>query len=223
MGVEKSKGIENLKPDFKRRDFIKLLGGGIIILFNVDPASAAQGFGQGPPRQGSGGMPGMGGGATDLNAYLKIGEDGKVTVFSGKIEQGQGNTTALAQMAAEELGVSLDSITMIMGDTDLCPWDMGTFGSMSIRIYGASLRSAAAEARAILLDMAAEQLKTSKEQLSVADGVVFVSSNKKNQVAFAQLAKGQKITRKLDQKPEIKSASQFTVIGKSPIRFDAME
>ncbi len=223
MGVEKSKTIENSKPDFKRRDFMKLLGGGIIVFFSVDPASAVQGFGQGPPRQGFGGMPGMGGGATDLNAYLKIGEDGKVTVFSGKIEQGQGNTTALAQMAAEELGVSLDSITMIMGDTDLCPWDMGTFGSMSIRVYGQSLRSAAAEARVILIDMAAEQLKTPKAQLSVSNGVVFDSSNRNNQTTFARLAKGQKIVRKLDEKPQLKSASQFSIIGQSPARFDARE
>ncbi len=223
MEVQKSKAIDNSKlDDFGRRDFMRLLGGGVIVFFSVgSPASAYQGLGQGP--RGMGGMPGMGGGAADLNAYLKIGEDGKVTVFSGKIEQGQANTTALAQMAAEDLGVSLDSITMVMGDTDLCPWDMGTFGSMSIRVYGAALRSAAAEAKGILLEMAAEQLKTPKTQLSVENGVIFVTADKKTQVTFAQLAKGQKITRKLDQKPEVKPASQFTVIGKSPVRVDAGE
>jgi nicotinate dehydrogenase subunit B len=208
--------------DFGRRDFMKILGGGIIIFFSADSLLSAQ---EGPPRgqgrpQGFGGF-GMGRGATDLNAYLKIGEDGKVTVFSGKIEQGQANTTALAQMAAEELGVAMDSITMIMGDTDLCPWDMGTFGSMSIRIYGAALRSAAAEAKAILLDMASEQLKTPKAQLTVENGTIFVTSNRKNQVTFAQLTKGQKITRKLDQKPPVKRATEFTIIGKSPMRLDA--
>ena len=201
--------------DFNRRDFMKVLGGGIFIFFSVD--SFAQ-F----PKAKPGGMPGFGppGGAADLNAYLRVGEDGKVTVFSGKIEHGQGNTTALAQMAAEELGVSLDSIHMIMGDTDLCPWDMGTFGSMSIRIYGASLRSAAAEAKAILLDMAAEQLKTPKAQLKVDNGVISVASDPNSKVTFAQLTKGQKITRKLDQKAVIKSAADFSIIGKSPMRFD---
>ena len=215
--------IETSATDaFKRRDFIKLLGGGIIIFFGSGPGLSAQ---QKPPaggpmpKQGFGGF-GMGGGATDLNAYLKIGEDGKITCFSGKIEQGQSNTTALAQMAAEELGVSLDSITMIMGDTDLCPWDMGTFGSMSVRIYGASLRSAAAEARAILLDMASESLKTPKDQLKCENGVISVASDTGKQVTFAQLTKGQKIVRKLDQKPAVKRASEFKVIGKSPIRVD---
>jgi nicotinate dehydrogenase subunit B len=223
MEKDKSKTVQNPgTDDFARRDFIKLLGGGIIILFSVDSLSAAQQrpTGQQGPPPGFGGPPGMGAAASDLNAYLRIGEDGKVTVFSGKIEQGQGNTTALAQMAAEELGVSLDSINMIMGDTDLCPWDMGTFGSMSIRIYGAALRSAAAEAKAILLEIAAEQLKTPKALLKVENGVVFAGTDKKTQVTFAQLTKGQKIARKLEQKAVIKSASEFAVIGKSPMRFD---
>jgi nicotinate dehydrogenase subunit B len=227
MRDSKSKAIEtSAAGEFDRRDFLKLLGGGIIIFFSVEsPAQQGpMGFGQGGGfgrGGGFGGFPGMGGGQSDLNAYLKIGEDGKITVFSGKIEQGQANTTALAQMAAEELGVSLDSIHMIMGDTDLCPYDMGTFGSMSIRIYGASLRSAAAEAKGILLDMAAEQLKTPKDQLKVENGVIFSGSDKKSQVTFAQLTKGQKITRKLDKPAVIKSASDFTVMGKSPVRVDA--
>jgi nicotinate dehydrogenase subunit B len=211
--------------EFGRRDFMKFFGGGIIIFFAAGSPLAAQ---QGPPGApgqsrppGMGGPMGMGAAAADLNAYLKIGEDGQITVFSGKIEQGQANTTALAQMAAEELGVSMNSITMIMGDTDLCPWDMGTFGSMSVRVYGAALRSAAAEAKAILLEMASEQLKTPNTQLAVENGIIYSTSDKKNQVTFAQLAKGRKIARKLEQKPSVKKASEFTVIGKSPMRVDA--
>jgi nicotinate dehydrogenase subunit B len=211
--------------EFGRRDFIKFLGGGITIFFAVaSPLSAQQappgGPGQGRP-PGFGGPMGMGGAAADLDAYLRIGEDGKITVFSGKIEQGQANTTALAQMAAEELGVQMKSITMVMGDTDLCPWDMGTFGSMSVRVYGAALRSAAAEAKAILLEMASEQLKTPKAQLAVENGIIYSTADKKNQLSFAQLAQGKKIARKLEQKPSVKRPSEFTVIGKSPVRVDA--
>jgi isoquinoline 1-oxidoreductase len=209
---------------FDRRDFMKVLGGGIVVLFTVE--SAALGAQQGPPPGAGGGVGGFGGApgaASDLNAYLKIGEDGVITVFSGKIEQGQGNTTALAQMAAEELGATLDSIHMIMGDTELCPWDMGTFGSMSIRMYGAALRSAAAEARGILLEMASEQLKTPKDQLKIENCVIYAASDRKAQVTFAQLAKGQKLTRKLEKKPDIRPASQFTIIGKSPVRVDAKD
>jgi isoquinoline 1-oxidoreductase len=202
---------------YGRRDFMKTIGGGITIFFAAGMPATAQ---QGPP-PGFGGPMRMGGGQGDFNAYLRIGENGRVTVFSGKIEQGQANTTALAQMAAEELDVSFDSIDMIMGDTDLCPWDMGTFGSMSIRVFGASLRPAAAEARAILLEMASEQLKTPKEQLKVENGVIYTGSDKKNQVTYAQLAGGRKIARKLEQKAVIKAPSEFKIIGKSPVRLDA--
>ena len=109
---------------------------------------------------------------TDLNAYLRIGEDGRVTVFSGKIEMGQGVMTSQAQMAAEELGVALEAIDMVLGDTDRCPWDMGTFGSLTTRMFGPALRAAAAEARAVLLQLASEQLGVPREQLVVANGVV---------------------------------------------------
>jgi nicotinate dehydrogenase subunit B len=222
MADEKSKIIETSGPDgYGRRDFMKLLGGGIIVYFTVEaPLSAFQ---QGPPRGGFGRFPGMGGPPPDLNGYLRVGEDGKVTVFTGKIEQGQGNMTALSQMAADELGVSLDSVHIIMGDTDLCPWDMGTFGSMSIRVFGPQLRNAAAEARTILLEMAAEQLKAPVAQLKIDNGVIYAGSDKKNRVTFAQLTKGQKITRKAEQKAVIKPVSEFKLMGTSPLRLDGRE
>jgi isoquinoline 1-oxidoreductase len=195
----------------ERRDFMKLLGGGIVVFFTVGDWSiltAQEQRGRGYP--------------TDFNAYLRIGEDGRVTIFSGKIEMGQGVMTSLAQMAAEELGVSLEAIDMVMGDTDLCPWDMGTFGSMTTRVFGPALRSAAAEAKAVLLELASERLKTPKEKLSVENGVVFVTASKGNRVTFGQLAKGQRIERKLSEKVTTKSVSEFTVIGKPAKRLDAV-
>ena len=95
---------------------------------------------------------------TDFNAYLLIGADGRVTVYTGKIEMGQGVMTSLAQMAAEELAVDLTSIDMVLGDTDRCPTDMGTFGSLTTRMFGPALRAAAADARSVLLALAAERL-----------------------------------------------------------------
>ncbi|MCL2878264.1 MAG: molybdopterin-dependent oxidoreductase [Acidobacteria bacterium] len=201
-----------------RRGFLQSLGGGITIIFSAN-AFAQEPKGKPAGGGGFGGF-GMGGPPPDINSYLRVGEDGKITVFSGKIEQGQGNTTALAQMAAEELGVSLESITMVMGDTALCPYDMGTFGSMSIRIYGASLRNAAAEARTILFEMAAEKLGVPINQLAMENGAIFQSSDKNKRVTFAQLTAGQKITRKLEGKAVIRKPSEFTIIGKSPARFD---
>jgi nicotinate dehydrogenase subunit B len=212
MGDEKSRiiqvsdGMTGLSLD--RREFIKLVGGGIIVLFSCD-ASVFPGQ-RGPSYP------------TDLNAYLRIAEDGKVTVYSGKIEMGQGVITSLAQEAADELGVALASIEMVMGDTDLCPSDSGTYGSMSTRFFGPAVRAAAAEAKAILLDLAAEQLKTPKEKLSVDNGLVFVTADKKTRVTFGQLAKGQKITRKLDGKAVTKSVAEFTIMGKPVKRTDAV-
>jgi len=92
-----------------RRGFLQSLGGGVTIVFSANafaqqPKEMSKEQPKGKPGGGFGGF-GMGGPPPDINSYLHIGEDGKVTVFSGKIEQGQGNTTALAQMAAEELGV----------------------------------------------------------------------------------------------------------------------
>ena len=210
MRDEKSKVSETSFPkaglSLDRRDFLKLVGGGIVVFFTCDATDL---FGQASY-------------PTDFNAYLRIAEDGKVTLFSGKIEMGQGVITSLAQEAADELGVALESIEMVMGDTDLCPYDSGTYGSMSTRFFGPAVRAAAAEARAVLLDLAAERLKTGRETLGVENGVVFVTADKKSRVTFGQLAKGQKITRKLDRKAVTKSVTEFAVMGKPVKRTDAL-
>ena len=137
------------------------MGGGILVLVAFGKGDVlGQGRGGGFSQQ----LP------SDLNAFLKIGEDGRVSCFTGKIEMGQGIVTSLAQMLAEELNVPLESVDMVMGDTDLCPWDMGTFGSMSTRFFGPALRAAAAEARSVLLQLAAERLQTPAAELKAENG-----------------------------------------------------
>ncbi len=193
-------------PD--RRDFLKQLGSGITILFFCEaPELEAQG-GRGYPE--------------DFSAYLRIGEDGRVAILSGKIEMGQGVMTSLAQMAADELGVSLQAIDMIMGDTDQCVPDGGTFGSLSTRVFGPALRAAAAAARSVLLDMAAEKLKVPKERLGVEAGTIREMPGGSTRITFAQLARGQKIVRNLEGKAILKEISQFRIMGQSPQRLDAV-
>jgi nicotinate dehydrogenase subunit B len=190
-----------------RRTFLKSLTG-IVVLVRFAPRTLlAQGRGY----------------PTDVNAYLHIAEDGHVTVFSGKIEMGQGVMTSLAQEAAEDLGVSLDAIEMVMGDTGRCPWDMGTFGSLTTRMFGPALRAAAAEARAILLQLAAERLGAPRESLVVDKGVVSVKSEPSRTVSYGALAKGQKITRTLGEKAVLRAASEMSVMGRSPRRLDAVD
>ena len=187
-----------------RRAFLKGLGGGIFILIYLDIPSVLAA--RAPRRE----QP------TDFNAYLRIGPDGRVTGFSGKIEMGQGIVTSLAQMLAEELDVSVDSVDMVMGDTALCPWDMGTFGSMTTRYFGPALRAAAAEARRVLVELAAERLGVPKERLQTKDGVVFDKTRESTRVTYAELAAGKLIARRLTQKAVLKSAYPSSRSSASP-------
>ena len=154
MKNEKFVKSSNLRPtssaQMTRREFFKrmsLLGSGIIVYVSFgDPSSWAQ------PQ-------------ADFNAFFRIGADGRITCFTGKIEMGQGIVTSLAQMLADELVLPLASVDMVMGDTLLCPYDRGTFGSLSTPYFGTTLRQAAAEARSVLTQMAAENLKVPPSQL----------------------------------------------------------
>lgn len=199
-----------------RRDFLKGLGGGIIILVSLGDLAEAQEAAR--KRGGRGGaLP------TDFNAFLRIAEDGRVTCFTGKIEMGQGPITSLPQMLAEELETPLETVDIVMGDTDLCPWDMGTFGSMTTRFFGPALSAAAAEARAVLLELASESLQVPRNQLVAEAGVIFDGQNKEKRVTYGQLAKGKKIARHVAAKPALKPASEFKVAGKPLTRRDARD
>ena len=193
-----------------RRDFLKKLGGGIIVTFTVGHLSILDGWANNPALE-----------ALNFNAYLRVKEDGRVDCYTGKIEMGQGVNTSLAQAVAEELEVSIYSIDMVMGDTELCPYDAGTWGSMTTRFADPPLRAAAAEARIILIGLAAEQLKVAPELLEVKDGVVYIKNNPSKKISYAALTKGQKIIQSLKDKPVLKKAKDFKVVGTSIIRLDA--
>ena len=206
-------GID-LPSEVSRRKFLKIFGGGIVVTVSANDLLALQ---EAPVRRRFGRtLP------DDFNAFLRVGEDGRVTCFTGKIEMGQGVVTSLAQMLADELEVSLDSVEMVMGDTDLCPWDMGTFGSMSTRFFGPPLRAAAAEAREVLLEQAAEKLDVPVDQLMVSDGVVSITADPEKKISYAEIAKGQKIARRLDRKAVLESVENFKIAGKPVNRTDAV-
>jgi isoquinoline 1-oxidoreductase len=204
-----------VRPDhsnLSRRGFFAVAGSGLFVFFRADLDAFQE-----PAR-----LPGRQAGPTDFNAYLRIGADGRVTCLVGKVELGQGAMTALAQLLAEELDVPFDSVDMVMGDTDLCPYDMGTFGSMCIRYLGPVVRAAGAEARAVLIQMAAEQFKAPAERLQVKAGVITDPLAPDKRVTYAQLVQGKRIERHLEKVP-VKPVAAFTVIGKSPRRKDALE
>jgi len=113
-----------------------------------------------------------------LSQWLRVHRDGTVSVYTGKVEIGQGILTALAQIAAEELGLAPERIRMVAADTALSPDEGVTSGSLSIQDSGAALRRACAHARALLLERAAAGLNASIADLRVADGVVQVAGRK---------------------------------------------
>jgi nicotinate dehydrogenase subunit B len=203
--------ITAAEHEIDRRQFLKITGGGIVLFFTIgDLDLLAQ------QRQGRS-LP------TDFNAFLRIAEDGRVACYTGKIEMGQGVVTSLAQMVADELDVPLESVDMVMGDTDICPWDMGTFGSMTTRVFGPALRSAGAEAKGVLLELASEGLNVPVNNLVVEGGTVFDKTNKQRQVTYAQLAKGKKIARHLVGKAAVKKPAEFKLMSTPVLRRDALE
>ena len=200
--------------EVSRREFLQLAGSGLFIFFAAGPIASFQ------KRVN---LPGLSSYPTDFNAYLRIGGDGRITCFVGKVELGQGSKTTLAQLVADELEVSFDTVDMVMGDTDLCPWDMGTFGSLTVRQFGPVLRGAAAEARAVLLQMTADYLQLpSVEGLQAKDGVVIWAQDEHKRISYAKLVEGKRIERHLEN-VRVKPVSAFTVIGKTARRTDALE
>jgi len=193
-----------------RRSFIKLTGGGILLYFTLTNLDL---YAQADTRE----MP------SDFNAYLKIGVDGRVTCFTGKIEMGQGVITSLGQMFADEIDVALEKIDMVMGNTDLTPWDMGTFGSMSTPYFGAELRKAGAKARNVLINMGAEFLKVPAANLYVEDGVIYSKTDKNKKVSYGELALGNRIEGQPTDDTEIKKPSEFRVMNRSYLRRDSFE
>ena len=203
-------GLNDSLYPLNRREFLQSVSSGIVIFFTVGGAAAQAGrSGQQKERP-------------DFNAYLLIGQDGKVKCFTGKVELGQGAMTSLAQTCADELDVPVESVEMVMGDTAQCPYDAGTWGSMTTPYFGPVLRSAAAEARAVLIGLAAVRLNVPMDRLDAADGVVFDRTQKDVKVTYAQLAEGKKIARRLDQQVQVKNVPQLKVIGKSHTRIDAV-
>jgi isoquinoline 1-oxidoreductase len=127
----------------------------------------------------------------EIGVWLHIGEDGQVTGYTGKVEVGQGNRTSLTQAIAEELPVPLESIQLVMGDTDLSPFDFGTVGSRTSGVVAPQMRKVAAAAREILLDLATQQTNLERTSLRMQGGKL-VHSKTGREIPLAEIAHGQK-------------------------------
>lgn len=189
-----------------RRKFFQLFGGGLAVAFVLhDLFSFA---GDVAPSETSN-VP-----TNQVGAWIHIGEDGKVSVYTGKVEVGQNIRTSLSQIVAEELYVPLSSIHMIMGDTDLVPYDAGTFGSRSTPQMGTQLRRAAATLRQALLEMAAKNWNTEASALQANEGTITHPQNQ-NKVTYGALTRGQQLLIPINDAVAVRPASEWKVAGKT--------
>jgi isoquinoline 1-oxidoreductase len=192
----------HVRPSLDRREFFKVLGGGLLMC--LAPATAWT--------QESGKAFGGHELPTDVSAWLHIAGDGGVKVFTGKVEVGQNIRTSLAQQVAEELRVPFESITMVMGDTDLVPWDMGTFGSRTTPTMGPQLRRMAAAARQMLTERAAQQWKVDAAGLTCADGKVTDARAAKS-IGYGELTRGEKLVKVVTDEDPLTPATEWKIAG----------
>lgn len=197
--------------DLRRRDFLQALGGGIAVALVVTAAAGAADAPAGPaaaPPQAPQDPP------ETIAAFLHIDGRGVVTVFTGKAEVGQDIRTSLTQAVADELGVASADVDLVMGDTDRVPYDRGTFGSRTTPTMAPQLRRAAAAARVMLLELAAERLAVPAAELAVADGAVLHGPSGRS-VPFGVLTEGKALERRIDGGPAPLAPAQWRAAGRS--------
>ncbi len=199
-----------------RRDFFRIAGAGVIVALLMGEEARAQ-----PPRPGGGfGGGGQPGGAPrEIGAWIHIGEDSAVTVYTGKVEIGQNIRTSLSQVVSEELHAPMKTIKMVMADTAAVPYDAGTFGSRTTPTMVPQLRRAAAACREVLLDLAVEQSKAERATLTVAEGKISGPDGKPS-LTFGQLTKGQKLMKTIAASVSTVAANKWTVAGTSVPKVD---
>ena len=195
---------------FSRRAVLK--GGALTIAFALSGERAdlfAQ-DGGGPPRILD---------AKEVDAFFAVNGDGTVTVFCGKVDLGQGLRIAIRQMAAEELGIGVDKIKYVEGDTAVTPDQGRTSGSSGIQRGGVQIRQAAATARKALIELAAQRLGTKPDDLIAVDGQIRPKVGGAG-IPFADLIGERRFDLKIDPKAPLKNPSSYIIVGKSLPRPD---
>jgi CO/xanthine dehydrogenase Mo-binding subunit len=198
-----------------RREFFKFLGAGIFVVCAASRAGAFQESGAGR-RRGEDNLP------QEIDAWLHIGENGAITAFTGKVEVGQNIRTSLSQAVAEELRAPLKSIQLVMGDTQLVPFDMGTFGSRTTPVMNLQLRRVSAAARDALAALAAKQWNVDPARLSAAAGKILDPQSNRS-ATYSELVKGQQITQLLPAEDPLIPAAQWGVAGQSIPKVDGRD
>ncbi len=197
----------NYRLEWDRREFLRILGGGILVCLVSSEVFALQPPGQRRGRGAGGAMP------QEIGAWIHISEKGIITVYTGKVEIGQNIRTSLSQVVAEELRVGVEAIHMVMADTALTPYDMGTFGSGTTPRMAAQLRKVAAATRELLIDLAAEHAKVDRDQLGVTAGNVIFAVAGNRGFTFGELTKGKKLTKTVSADVSTIPAKDWKIAG----------
>ncbi len=195
-----------------RREFFRVLGAGALVV-SVARQALAQESGRGRRRRE---MP------REINAWLHVGENGVVSVYTGKVEVGQEIRTSLTQAVAEELRYPMGKIKLVMADTQFTPFDAGTFGSRTTPIMNLQLRRVAAATRNLLLDLAAEKWQVARQQLQAANGEV-TNGEPDQSIDYAELLRGREIAATVAADVALVPAGEWQVAGKRAPRMDAVE
>jgi nicotinate dehydrogenase subunit B len=153
-----------------------------------------------------------------LDAWIRVGADGTITVFTGKVEFGQGVKTALVQLAAEELFVGPARIELVTADTSRTPNEGYTAGSNSMKDSGTAIMNAAAQVREMLVGMAASRFGVAADSLSVQDGSIRAADGRS--VAYAELVAGQSLHVPAQPQSRLRDAKSRTIVGKALPRLD---
>jgi len=201
--------------DLDRREFFKFLGAGVLVVSILKPAVKAQESGGAGQRRGDS-LP------KEMGAWLHLGEDGKVTAYTGKVEMGQNIRTSLSQAVAEELRVPIESIGMVMGDTQLTPFDMGTFGSRTTPTMNPQLRKVAAAAREMLIGLAAAQWQVDRQRLIAANAKITDPATNRS-VDYTALTKGQQLGQTVTDEQPLIPAANWRVAGQSALKVDGRD
>jgi nicotinate dehydrogenase subunit B len=180
------------------REYFAILGPGLVVVLPPRKPGRSNSSEWQPPTGG---------------AWIHVGTDGRVRGFSGKAEVGQGTRTALALVVADELRVPLDRVDVVMADTDLCPWDMGTFGSRSMPDAAPALGAAAAGAREVLARIAAERLGRSRSDLEAIEGEIRIRGESRG-VPYGELVQGQNRMESIGPGTPLTPPSQWQRAGR---------
>jgi nicotinate dehydrogenase subunit B len=199
--------------EVNRRGFLKTVGGGVLVCLAAKMLPAQE--------SGRGGFQGHEL-PQDIAAWLHIAQDGAVTVYTGKVEMGQNIRTSLTQQVAEELRVPVGSIRMTMGDTELTPWDAGTFGSRTTPTMAPQLRKMAMATRAVLVEMAAQKWKAQPASLVAADGKV-TNPQTKQSFTYGELTQGHNMVKVVGADSALTPATEWKIAGQPAPKVDGRE